>query len=74
MEEFYKDIDEGHNEKIVVKCKRKIALTRVGCQAKIKVRLDRNYEKWVVVEFVEDHNHQLVSLSKLHYLPINRYI
>ena len=65
---------KDHNEKIVVKRKRKIALTRVGCQAKIKVRLDTNYENWVVVEFVEDHNHQLVSPSKLHYLPINRSI
>ena len=73
-EGFYKDVDAVHNEKIVVKRKRKIVLTWVGCQAKQKVRLDTNYEKWVVVELVEDHNHQLVPPSKLHYLPINRSI
>ena len=36
--------------------------------------MDTTYEKWVVVDFVEEHNHQLVSPSKLHYLPINRSI
>ena len=73
-EGFYKNVEDGNNDNFVVKRKRKIALTRVGCPAKLKVRLDTTYEKWVVVDFVEEHNHQLVSPSKLHYLLINKSI
>ncbi|KAJ4765730.1 Protein FAR1-RELATED SEQUENCE 5 [Rhynchospora pubera] len=35
------------------------AETRTGCQARLKIKLDKETQKYKVVEFVSDHNHPL---------------
>lgn len=39
-------------------------ITREGCQAMIRLAL-RDGEKWVVTKFVKEHNHKLMSPSKV---------
>ncbi|KAL7188882.1 hypothetical protein ACSBR1_038693 [Camellia fascicularis] len=50
------------------------AETRIGCEARLFVKLDVSTEKFVVIDFKEKHNHQLVSLDCAHMLPSQRKI
>ncbi|KMZ71794.1 hypothetical protein ZOSMA_175G00370 [Zostera marina] len=53
---------------------RRIRNSRSGCLAMIYISLDRSTKLWRVVNFIEDHNHPLVTPSKRRYLPVNRVI
>ncbi|KMZ58140.1 hypothetical protein ZOSMA_7G01710 [Zostera marina] len=53
---------------------RRIRNSRSGCLAMIYISLDRSTRLWRVVNFIEDHNHPLVTPSKRRYLPVNRVI
>ncbi|XBI96535.1 hypothetical protein VPH35_032805 [Triticum aestivum] len=57
----------------VKKPRRKVKLTRCGCEAMIslKIREDGKYE---VARFVREHTHQLVSPSKKQFLRSNREV
>ncbi|GMP32696.1 hypothetical protein CsSME_00006337 [Camellia sinensis var. sinensis] len=48
--------------------------TRTGCEARLFVKLDVNSGKFVVIDFKEKHNHELVSLDCAHMLPSQRKI
>ncbi|XP_028097462.1 protein FAR1-RELATED SEQUENCE 2-like [Camellia sinensis] len=50
------------------------AETRTGCDARLFVKLDVNSGKFVVIDFKEKHNHELVSLDCAHTLPSQRKI
>ncbi|XP_028076184.1 protein FAR1-RELATED SEQUENCE 5-like [Camellia sinensis] len=50
------------------------AETRTGCEARLFVKLDVNNGKFVVIDFKEKHNHELVSLDCAHMLPSQRKI
>ncbi|XP_028120566.1 protein FAR1-RELATED SEQUENCE 5-like [Camellia sinensis] len=50
------------------------AETRTGCEARLFVKLDVNSGKFVVIDFKEKHNHELVSLDCAHMLPSQRKI
>ncbi|XP_028088611.1 protein FAR1-RELATED SEQUENCE 1-like [Camellia sinensis] len=50
------------------------AETGTGCQARLFVKLDVNTGKFVVIDFKEKHNHELVSLDCTHILPSQRKI
>ncbi|XP_028054803.1 protein FAR1-RELATED SEQUENCE 5-like [Camellia sinensis] len=50
------------------------AETRIGCEARLFVKLDVSTEKFVVIDFKEKHNHQFVSLDCAHMLPSQRKI
>ncbi|KAL7257356.1 hypothetical protein ACSBR1_003624 [Camellia fascicularis] len=50
------------------------AETRTGCEARLFVQLDVNSGKFVVIDFKEKHNHELVSLDCVHMLPSQRKI
>lgn len=54
--------------------KRRLGNMRCGCEVLIYLVLDQVHGFWHVVMFVEQHNHEMVSLSKRHYLPVNRVI
>ncbi|KMZ70646.1 hypothetical protein ZOSMA_197G00190 [Zostera marina] len=56
------------------KKQRRIKNSRSGCLAMIYISLDRSTQLWRVVNFIEDHNHPLVTPSKRRYLPLNRVI
>ncbi|CAI0543979.1 unnamed protein product [Linum tenue] len=49
-------------------------LTRGGCEAMIRVNLDRDTEKWVVKSLVSAHNHKLVPSKYVHLLRSHREI
>ncbi|GMP63518.1 hypothetical protein CsSME_00025168 [Camellia sinensis var. sinensis] len=47
---------------------------RCGCGARFNIKLDRNLGKYVVCDFVEHHNHDLVPQECIHILPSQRKI
>lgn len=49
-------------------------LTRAGCMARMKVKLDTKSNKYVVTEFNDEHNHPLVKLDKTHLLRSHRSV
>ncbi|KAK3150118.1 hypothetical protein QOZ80_3AG0228690 [Eleusine coracana subsp. coracana] len=59
--------DDNHG----VKAKRKVKMTRVGCEAMIGFKR-REDGKYVVAWFVSAHRHQLVSPDEQHLLRSNR--
>ncbi|KAL7264889.1 hypothetical protein ACSBR1_002777 [Camellia fascicularis] len=50
------------------------AKTRIGCEARLFVKLDVSTRKFVVIDFKEKHNYELVSLDYAHMLPSQRKI
>ncbi|XP_028068490.1 protein FAR1-RELATED SEQUENCE 5-like [Camellia sinensis] len=50
------------------------AETRTGCEARLYVKLDDCTEKFIVTDFKEKHNHDLVSPECAHMLPSQRKI
>jgi hypothetical protein len=47
-------------------------LTRCGCQAKMKVHLDRSCQRWYIKLFNDDHNHSFVEEKFERMLPAHR--
>ncbi|KMZ67866.1 hypothetical protein ZOSMA_255G00030 [Zostera marina] len=56
------------------KKQRRIRNLRSGCLTMIYISLDRSSKLWRVVNFIQHHNHPLVTPSKKRYLPVNRVI
>ncbi|KAL7208287.1 hypothetical protein ACSBR1_030109 [Camellia fascicularis] len=50
------------------------AETRTGCEARLYIKLDKGTGKYVVTDFKEKHNHDLVSPECAHMLPSQRKI
>ncbi|XP_034710461.1 protein FAR1-RELATED SEQUENCE 5-like [Vitis riparia] len=50
------------------------SLTRVGCEAAFRVGLNRKDGKWIVKEFIGDHNHNLVDAINRQFLRSHRTI
>ncbi|KAL7239262.1 hypothetical protein ACSBR2_005206 [Camellia fascicularis] len=50
------------------------AETRTGCEARLYIKLDEGTGKFVVTDFKEKHNHDLVSPECAHILPSQRKI
>ncbi|XP_028054573.1 protein FAR1-RELATED SEQUENCE 5-like [Camellia sinensis] len=50
------------------------AATRTGCEARLYVKLDEGTGKYVVTDFKEKYNHDLVSPECAHMLPLQRKI
>ncbi|RVW95951.1 Protein FAR1-related sequence 5 [Vitis vinifera] len=50
------------------------SLTRVGCEAAFRVGLNRKDGKWIVKEFIGDHNHNLVDAINTQFLRSHRTI
>ncbi|XP_028114059.1 protein FAR1-RELATED SEQUENCE 5-like [Camellia sinensis] len=48
------------------------AKTRIGCEAQLYVKLDEGIRKFVVTDFNEKHNHNIVSPECAHMLPSQR--
>ncbi|KAL7167506.1 hypothetical protein ACSBR2_038049 [Camellia fascicularis] len=48
--------------------------TRIGCEARLYIKLDESIGKFVVTNFKEKHNHDLVSPECAHMLPSQRKI
>lgn len=48
-------------------------ITREGCQAMIRLAL-RDGAKWVVTKFVKEHNHKLLSPSKVPWRGIGKHL
>ncbi|XP_034697356.1 protein FAR1-RELATED SEQUENCE 5-like [Vitis riparia] len=50
------------------------SLSRVGCEAAFRVGLNRKDGKWIVKEFIGDHNHNLVDAINTQFLRSHRTI
>ncbi|RVX20318.1 Protein FAR1-related sequence 7 [Vitis vinifera] len=50
------------------------SLTRVGCEAAFRVGLNRKDGKWIVKEFIGNHNHNLVDAINTQFLRSHRTI
>ena len=50
------------------------SLTRVGCEAAFRIGLSRKYGKWIVKEFIEEHNHNLVDDINTRFLRSHRTV
>ncbi|KAL6343311.1 hypothetical protein AAG906_022386 [Vitis piasezkii] len=50
------------------------SLTRVGCEVAFRVGLNRKDGKWIVKEFIGDHNHNLVDAINTQFLRSHRTI
>lgn len=55
------------------KCKRKRSILREGCPALLRV-ISIHGGKWQVKKFVEEHNHEVFSPHKKHFLKENRKV
>ena len=51
---------------------------KCGCKAHLGISLRKSFDifpwEWHVTKFVADHNHDLLSLSEVGFLPANRVI
>ncbi|KMZ73195.1 hypothetical protein ZOSMA_151G00270 [Zostera marina] len=56
------------------KKQRRIRNSHSCCLAMIYISLDRSIKLWRAVNFIQDHNHPLVTPSKKRYLLVNRVI
>lgn len=65
----YSPMDQDPNA--ILRKKRRIRNSRCGCDSMFYMVLDNNWKSWCVVSFVEQHNHDMVSLSKRKYLQVN---
>ncbi|XP_060168761.1 protein FAR1-RELATED SEQUENCE 5 isoform X3 [Lycium barbarum] len=54
--------------------KRPRTITRVGCKAALSVKIHDSSGKWLVSNFVKDHNHDLVPPDQVHCLRSHRQI
>ncbi|WJX45669.1 hypothetical protein P8452_32532 [Trifolium repens] len=50
------------------------AETRTGCQSRMVISLDRKIEKYVVIDFIAQHNHQLQPPEHVHMIRSHRRI
>ncbi|RVX07463.1 Protein FAR1-related sequence 5 [Vitis vinifera] len=50
------------------------SLTRFGCEAAFRVGLNRKDGKWIVKEFIGDHNHNLVNAINTQFIRSHRTI
>ncbi|XP_034707036.1 protein FAR1-RELATED SEQUENCE 5-like [Vitis riparia] len=50
------------------------SLTRVGCEAAFRIALNRKYGKWIVKEFIGEHNHNLVDPISRKFLRSHRTV
>ncbi|KAL6347575.1 hypothetical protein AAG906_026101 [Vitis piasezkii] len=50
------------------------SLTRVGCEAAFRIALNRKYGKWIVKEFIGEHNHNLVDPISRQFLRSHRTV
>ncbi|XP_034694589.1 protein FAR1-RELATED SEQUENCE 5-like [Vitis riparia] len=50
------------------------SLTRVGCEAAFRVGLNRKDGKWIVKEFIGDHNHNLVDAINRQFLRGHEHV
>ena len=50
------------------------SLTRVGCEAAFRIGLNRKDGKWIVKEFIGEHNHNLVDAINTQFLRFHRTI
>ncbi|KAJ1427873.1 Zinc finger, PMZ-type [Sesbania bispinosa] len=74
MRQFVCNKEGNRNKKHLMRVDRKKnrPLTRLDCQAKIRIHLDYKTDKWKAVSFVETHNHELTPSTFVHLLPSNR--
>ena len=49
-------------------------MTRVGCETAFHIRLNKKVGKWIVKEFIGDHNHNLVDAINTQFLRSQRTI
>ena len=49
-------------------------VTRIGCEADLKVTIDRQGRMWVASAFNPSHNHDLASPSEIQFLRSNRKV
>ncbi|RVX10646.1 Protein FAR1-related sequence 5 [Vitis vinifera] len=61
------DVKRDKNQNIV-------SLTRVGCEATFRIGFNKQMNKWVVKEFMVDHNHPLVEQKNVQFLRSHRVI
>ena len=47
-------------------------MTRVGCEAAFRIGLNRKDGKWIVKEFIGEHNHNLVDAISTQFLRSHR--
>lgn len=70
-----KDKDKDKPGHVDGRVKRPRAETRVGCKAMLVVKIqDSHSARWVVSNFVRDHNHELVPPDKVHCLRSHRHV
>ncbi|XP_059597995.1 protein FAR1-RELATED SEQUENCE 5 [Vitis vinifera] len=50
------------------------SLTRVECEAAFRIGLNRKYGKWIVKEFIREHNHKLVDPISRQFLHSHRTV
>ncbi|RVX07698.1 Protein FAR1-related sequence 5 [Vitis vinifera] len=50
------------------------AVTRVGCEATFRIGFNKQMNKWLVKEFMADHNHPLVEQKNVQFLRSHRVI
>ena len=49
-------------------------MTRAGCEVVFRIRLNRKDGKWIVKEFIGEHNHNLVDAINTQFLRSHRTI
>ncbi|CAL9005745.1 unnamed protein product, partial [Prunus brigantina] len=63
---------QGHTESKVGRKKRRRGCVRTGCMAKLAVLKPYEKNKYTVVKFKEEHNHEMTAYDKVHLLRSHR--
>jgi len=66
-------VDKDKPGRDPARVKRPRAETRVGCKAMLVVKI-QDSGRWVVSNFVKEHNHELVPADKVHCLRSHRHV
>ncbi|XP_026399271.1 protein FAR1-RELATED SEQUENCE 5-like [Papaver somniferum] len=64
------DLDEEDN----YRKQRNTSIMRTDCKAMIRVAIDGRFQIWYINEFIEDHNHVMVSPKKIMLMRSNKHM
>ncbi|GMY11043.1 protein FAR1-RELATED SEQUENCE 5-like [Fagus crenata] len=68
-------VDKDKPGRVDGRVKRPRAETRVGCKAMLVVKIqDSHSGRWLVSNFIKEHNHELVPPDKVHCLRSHRHV
>ncbi|RZC47631.1 hypothetical protein C5167_040586 [Papaver somniferum] len=67
-------VEKPPRNEVELKKKRNTSTMKTGCKAMIRIAFDIKHKMWYINEFIEKHNHPLISPNKRHLMRSNKYM